>query len=115
MKFYSVVLTLLLAPALRAELKVPVIFGDHMLLQQNQTNPVWGTDAPGTKVTVTFGTQTKSADADDNGEWRVKLDPVPANATPQKLTIAGTQTREINDVLVGEVWMCSGQSNMQMP
>jgi sialate O-acetylesterase len=83
-----------------------------MVLQQQQTNPIWGWDAPGTKVTVTFAGQTKSAQAGGDGRWTVKLDPVPANAQPQKLTIAGTQTRDLQDVLVGEVWMCSGQSNM---
>lgn len=96
----------------RAELKLPAIIGDHMVLQQQQTNPIWGWDAPGTKVTVSFSGQTKSAEAGADGRWTVKLDPVPANAQPQKLTIAGTQTRDLQDVLVGEVWMCSGQSNM---
>jgi len=106
------VLTLALAPALRAELKLPAIISDHMVLQQKQTNPIWGWDAPGTKVTVTFSGQTKSAEAAGDGRWTVKLDPVEVNATPQVLTIAGSTKREIQDVLVGEVWMCSGQSNM---
>lgn len=114
MKLHTALFALALAPVLRAELKLPAIFSDHMVLQQNQTNPVWGWDAPGTKVTVTFAGQTKTDEADEKGAWRVKLDPVPANALPQKIAIAGTQKREINDVLVGEVWMCSGQSNMGM-
>jgi len=114
MKLHSVLFTLALAPVLRAELKLPAIFSDHMVLQQNQTNPVWGWDTPGTKVTVTFAGQTRTDEADEKGAWRVKLDPVPANALPQKIAIAGSQKREINDVLVGEVWMCSGQSNMGM-
>ncbi len=101
-----------LVPFARAELKMPAIFGDHMVLQQKQTNPVWGWDTPGTKVTVSFAGQTKSAEAGTDGAWRVKLDPVDANAKPQTITVAGTTKREITDVLVGEVWMCSGQSNM---
>ena len=101
-----------LTSVVRAELKLPAIIGDHMVLQQKQANPIWGWDAPGTKVTVTFSGQTKSAEAGADGAWRVKLDPVPVNATPQTLVIAGTTKREIQDVLVGEVWMCSGQSNM---
>lgn len=103
----------LLAAGARAELKLPAIIGDHMVLQQKQTNPIWGWDSPGTKVTVTFAGQTKTADAGADGKWTVKLDPVPANADPQVLGIQGSTKREIQDVLVGEVWMCSGQSNMQ--
>ncbi len=112
MKRISILLALAFAPAAFAELKLPAIIGDHMVLQQKQTNPVWGWDTPGTKVTVTFSGQTKSAEAGSDGAWRVKLDPVNANATPQTIEIAGTTKREIQDVLVGEVWMCSGQSNM---
>ena len=112
MKRLSLLLAIALAPALRAELKLPAIFSDHMVLQQKQTNPVWGWDTPGTKVSVTFAGQTRSAEAGADGSWRVKLDPVPANATPQTIVIAGSSKREIADVLVGEVWMCSGQSNM---
>ena len=106
------VLALLLAPLLRAELKLPAIISDHMVLQQKQANPVWGWDTPGAKVTVTFAGQTQTATAGPDGRWTVKLQPVAANATAQTLTIAGSSKREIKDVLVGEVWMCSGQSNM---
>ncbi len=96
----------------RAELKLPAIIGDHMVLQQKQANPLWGWDAPGTKVTVTFAGQTKAGEAGADGKWTVTLDAVAANATPQTLTIEGSSKREVIDVLVGEVWMCSGQSNM---
>jgi sialate O-acetylesterase len=101
------------ATAARAELKMPAIFGDHMVLQQKQSNPIWGWDTPGTKVTVSFGGQTKTADAGADGKWTVKLDPLPANAKPQSLSIQGSTKRDLQDVLIGEVWMCSGQSNMQ--
>jgi sialate O-acetylesterase len=107
------VLGLALLPGLRAEIKLPAIIGDHMVLQQKQANPIWGWDTPGTKVTVKFAGQTHTATAGADGKWTVKLGPVGANATPQTLTIAGTSTRVLQDVLVGEVWMCSGQSNMQ--
>ena len=106
------VLLLMLAPVLHAELRLPAIIGDHMVLQQNLPNPLWGWDAPGTQVTVTFAGQTKSTQAGPDGKWTVKLDAVSANDKPQTLTITGTEKREIQDVLVGEVWMCSGQSNM---
>ncbi len=96
----------------RAELRVPAIFGDHMVLQQKQANPVWGWDTPGTEVTVQFAGQTKSAKAGPDGKWTVKLDPAPANTRPATLSIQGSSARQFQDVLVGEVWVCSGQSNM---
>jgi len=114
MRFSLLTLTLAsLALQARAELKLPAIFGDHMVLQQKQANPVWGWDTPGTEVTVQFAGQTQSAKAGADGKWTVKLAPLPANAKPATLTIRGTSQRELKDVLVGEVWVCSGQSNMQ--
>ncbi len=101
-----------LALTARAELKLPAIIGDNMVLQQKQANPVWGWDAPGTEVTVAFAGQTKTAKADSKGKWTVKLDAVPANAKPATITIRGSSMRELKNVLVGEVWVCSGQSNM---
>jgi sialate O-acetylesterase len=83
-----------------------------MVLQQKQSAPIWGWDEPGTKVTVTFAGQTKTAETGGDGKWTVKLDPMPANAQPQAMTIKGTGTKELQDILIGEVWMCSGQSNM---
>ena len=102
----------LLAVSARAELKLPAIIGDNMVLQQKQANPVWGWDAPGTEVTVTFAGQTKTAKAGADGKWTVKLDAVPANAQSATITIKGSSTKELKNVLVGEVWICSGQSNM---
>ena len=95
-----------------AKLRLPAIFSDNMVLQRDQTDPVWGWDAPGTQVSVSIGGQTKTATADAGGKWRVKLDPMPANATPQTLMVKGTGIVELKNVLIGEVWMCSGQSNM---
>jgi len=69
----------------------------------------------GTEITVTFFGQTKSAKAGADGKWTVKLDPVPANAKPEAISILGTNSRILKNVLVGEVWICSGQSNMQWP
>lgn len=102
----------LLAVSARAELKLPAIIGDNMVLQQKQANPVWGWDAPGTEVTVTFAGQTKTAKAGADGKWTVKLDAVPANAKPATISIKGSSSKELKNVLVGEVWICSGQSNM---
>ena len=105
---------LVLVSNLQAELRLPAIFGDHMVLQQQQPNPVWGWDTPGTKIAVSFAGQNYSTTAGEDGKWTVKLAPLPANAAPQTLTISGSTQREIQDVLIGEVWLCSGQSNMEM-
>ena len=104
---------LALLSAARAEIKLPAIIGDNMVLQQKQSNPIWGWDAPGTEVTVSFAGQTKSAKADAKGKWTVKLDALPANAKPATMTIKGSDSRVLKNILVGEVWICSGQSNMQ--
>ena len=101
------------AVTLHAEIKLPAIIGDHMVLQQKQADPIWGWDTPGAKITVTFAGQTKTTEAGADGKWLVKLDPGTANDQAQSLKISDdTQTIEVADVLVGEVWMCSGQSNM---
>ena len=112
MKPLSLLLALALPFAARAELKLPAIIGDNMVLQQKLSDPVWGWDAPGTNVTVSFAGQTKSAVAGADGRWEVKLDAMPANAQPQTMTIKGTSERALQNILIGEVWMCSGQSNM---
>ena len=98
----------------RAEVKMPAIFGDHMVLQQGTKIPVWGWASPGETVTVTFGGKTVATTAAADGSWRVDLPRVSAaNATPQNLDIAGTNSVTFHDVLVGDVWLASGQSNME--
>ncbi|MDF9832017.1 sialate O-acetylesterase [Ereboglobus sp. PH5-5] len=87
-------------------------FRDNAVLQRDKDVPVWGRADPGEKVTVTFQSQTVSATADDMGRWSVKLAPMPANATPASLVAKGKNTVTVGNVLVGEVWLCSGQSNM---
>ena len=109
-----VTISLALVTALRAELKLPAVISDHMVLQQTQRNLIWGWDTPGTKVTVSFAGRSLSTTTGVDGRWSVKLAALTANATSQTLTINGSDRREIQDVLIGEVWLCSGQSNMQM-
>jgi len=91
------------------------MFGDHAVLQQGMPVPVWGRAEPGAQVTVQFAGQRKTAAADRNGKWLVKLDPLQASATGREMIISDTAGNTINlkDILVGEVWICSGQSNMQ--
>lgn len=104
----------LLIPMAHAELKLPAVIADHMVLQQQAPNPIWGWDDPGTKITVSFAGKTYRTLAGADGKWQVNLAPQPANASPQTLTVTGSTAHEVQDVLIGEVWLCSGQSNMEM-
>ena len=96
-----------------AELSVSSIFGDHMVLQRGMPVPVWGRAAAGAEVTVGFAGQRVSTTADAEGRWKLFLDKLAASSTPRELTIESTGRIVLKDVLVGEVWVCSGQSNMQ--
>ena len=98
-----------------ADVQMPKVFGDHMVLQSGQPTPVWGWDKPGETITVTFADQKKQTTAAGDGRWEVRLDPLTISTNPAELTIAGSETLTFKDVLVGEVWLCSGQSNMQKP
>lgn len=111
LRVLSLFLPLVAATALHAEVKLSKVFTPHMVLQRGMAVPIWGTAAAGEKVKVAFAGQTKTATADDKGAWRVKLDALKVNAEPQVLTVNDTK---IDDVLVGEVWVGSGQSNMDM-
>lgn len=95
-----------------AQIKLPGIFGDHMVIQRSQPVPVWGWSSPNEKITVKFNNQKKEIAADRNGRWRLNLEPEPAGG-PYDLSIEGKNNLVIHDVLVGEVWLCSGQSNME--
>jgi hypothetical protein len=97
-----------------AEVKLPAIFSDHMVLQREAGVPVWGWADPGEKVEVVIAGQTKTTAADAAGKWSVKLDKLSASE-PVTLTVKGKNTVTVKDVLVGEVWLASGQSNMQLP
>jgi sialate O-acetylesterase len=99
--------------SLRADVKLPAVLGDHMVLQQQMPVPIWGTADAGEAVSVTFGDQKQSTKADDKGHWEVKLTPLTASDKPADLTVAGKNKVELKDILVGEVWVCSGQSNME--
>ena len=97
----------------QAQFRVAKIFTDHAVLQRQKPIPIWGWAAPREKITVNFVTQTKQAIADVNGKWTLKLDPLEAGG-PFSMTIQGKSNRLVlNDILVGEVWICSGQSNME--
>jgi sialate O-acetylesterase len=96
-----------------ADVSLNNMFGDHMVLQQGIKNKVWGKADPGEQVTVTLGGQTHSTTAAADGTWHVFLDPVKEYGGPHTLTVKGKNTVTFSDVLIGEVWVCAGQSNMQ--
>ena len=101
-----------LAPA-RANVSLPDVISSGMVLQRNQRVPIWGTAEPGETVTVKFAGQSRTATAPANGKWLIKLEPIRANATPAVMIISGKNTIELKNILVGEVWLVAGQSNMQ--
>ncbi len=102
-------------PAQGAAFGVSKIFASNMVLQRDRPVPVWGKAAPGENVSVTFAGQTVSAAADANGDWQVELKPMPASKEDRAMTVAGESGYvEFQNVLVGDVWLCSGQSNMEM-
>lgn len=107
----ALVLCALAAPAY-GNVKLAPIFGDNMVLQREMAVPIWGTAAPQEAVTVTFAGQSKSTKADEKGNWQVKLDALKCGG-PFELVVTGANKLTVANVLVGEVWVCSGQSNMQ--
>lgn len=95
--------------------ELPTMFSDHAVLQRGEKVPVWGWGEAGEKVTVEFGGQSVAATAAADGAWRVELEPMEADATGRSMKVTGSKSGgvEVKDLLVGEVWMASGQSNMQ--
>lgn len=102
----------LLVTSAQADVRLPKVIGDHMVLQQDASVPIWGWADADEKVTVTLGNAKATATACSKGMWKIKLDPMKAGG-PHEITIQGNNTIKLTDVLVGEVWVCSGQSNMQ--
>jgi sialate O-acetylesterase len=103
-------------PATAADLALPAIFSDHMVLQRDKPVPVWGWSTPGDEVTVEFAGQARRATTAADGRWMTRLEPLAADATAKALVVRSARdgTITVNDVLVGEVWLGSGQSNMVM-
>ncbi len=99
--------------AAQANVVVAPPFTDHMVLQRKMPVPVWGTADAGEKVSITFNGQTQSAKAGADGKWRIVLKAM-KEAGPLVMTIAGTNTLTLNDIYIGEVWQCAGQSNMDL-
>jgi sialate O-acetylesterase len=99
----------------QAQLTTAKIFGDHMVLQRNQDVPVWGWASKGAKVTVNINGQSVNAKADDQGNWKAILKPMAAGGPYIMKVTSGKEKVIYSDVMLGEVWLCSGQSNMELP
>ncbi len=100
-------------PTLRADVKLPSVLNSHMVLQRDMPIPVWGWADAGEKVTVSIGDATATATADANGKWKVSLPAMKSDGKAHTLTVAGNNTVTLEDILIGEVWVGSGQSNME--
>lgn len=113
-KFILIVALCALTNVLSAQIKLPHIFGDNMVLQREKPITVWGWAKAKEKVTIKFHDQTKTTVADKAGKWSVKLDAEKAGG-PYTLIVSGKNSVTFTNILVGEVWICSGQSNMEWP
>lgn len=108
----------LLLPAFsisRADVKLNPLFGDGAVLQRERSVPIWGEASPGESVRVEFGGRSASAVADDKGRWLARLEPMAASSESRDLVVRGANTITLHDVVVGDVWLASGQSNMASP
>jgi sialate O-acetylesterase len=99
--------------AARADVKLPAVLGSHMVLQREKPLPIWGWADPGEEVAVKFGSAEATTRADDKGNWKVTLPAQKADGAAHELTVRGKNTVKLEDVLIGEVWVGSGQSNME--
>ena len=103
----------LVSTSVDAAVKLPSIIGDNMILQREKPLPIWGTDDASAKITVTLGDNTATTTADANGKWRVTLPAMKSGGDALTLKVDGTNSVTVKNILIGEVWLCSGQSNME--
>ena len=108
------VISLGLAMSARADVTLSTIFCDHAVLQRDLPMPVWGTAEPGEQVTVKMGSAQVTTNADAKGKWMLRLPAMKMNTLGQEMTVTGKNTVTIKDVLIGDVWLCAGQSNMEL-
>lgn len=112
----TIVALLILGGQVLAEVRLASVFSDHMVLQRDKPVPVWGTARPGEKLRIEFAGQSKAMQGGADGKWSVTLDPMPASVEPRKLEIhssIGSLQSSITNILIGDVWLCGGQSNMK--
>ena len=114
-KYFYAIAVLSAAIPLFGKIEMPKVFSGNMVLQRNADAKIWGTSEPNATVEVQFKGQKKSAKADGKGNWSLRLDKMPADKTPNKMTVFenGKADKTIENILVGEVWVLGGQSNME--
>lgn len=112
-RLFALVVCLATISSLRAEVVLPRILGHNMVLQREEPVPIWGTAAAGEQIEVAFQGRKKIVRADESGKWKVFLEPMSASGKGEDLRISGSNTIVLKNILVGEVWLCSGQSNME--
>lgn len=111
---YIIILFFIASTSIFGDVVPNGLFTDNIVLQRNMPVPVWGKAKPGEIVKVSFAGQNKEVKTDNNGKWLIKLDPLKTSKTPSKMEISGNNKIVLSNILVGEVWLCSGQSNMAM-
>ncbi|WP_242691719.1 sialate O-acetylesterase [Desertivirga arenae] len=112
-KLFSIIVVVLFSIVAKAEVVLPRILGHNMVLQREKPVKIWGTAAVGEQVSVEFKGQHLKATGDRDGKWEIILSPMKASASPSAMIISGSNTIKLENILVGEVWICSGQSNME--
>jgi len=105
---------LVVVPAAKADITLPKVIGRHMVLQRDQPLPIWGWAESGEEVTVKLDEATATTKADVQGNWKVVLGPLKADGKTHSMTVSGKNKVELDDILIGDVWLGSGQSNMEM-
>jgi sialate O-acetylesterase len=110
----SLTLIVLIASFATADVRLPAIISDNMVIQADAKAPIWGWANPNETVTVAIGKQKQTATADANGKWMVKLKPMKLSDKPLEMVIAGKNIITVKNILIGQVWLASGQSNMEM-
>jgi len=108
-------LIILIASFAMADVRLPAVISDNMVLQSDTNVPIWGWAVPNETVTVSIGKQKQTATANADGKWMVKLGAIKSSSTTLEMTVSGKNTITIKNILVGQVWLGSGQSNMEMP
>lgn len=116
LRLFLILCALSLVPCAFAQVSLPSVIGSHMVLQQKSDAPLWGWAKPGEKITLTtsWNGQSEAVVATDEGKWMLKVK-TPAAGGPFTIEIKGNNKIVLEDILIGEVWLCSGQSNMEMP
>jgi len=110
----AILCAILFTPQLNAQVRLPRLISDGMVLQRDTELKIWGWASPGENVTIEFAGKQYTTKADGSGQWMIMLPPMQAGG-PHTMTVAASNKLSVSDILIGDVWLCSGQSNMELP